>query len=282
MKQICIIILLASLFPSCGGEEGATSRAITFTATIVPPTRATTGVDFTSQFEAGDEIGVFAVSRDPGVTAALQSSNNLFNNLRFTYDGSVWTSDFEAYFPWGKEMDIYAYYPYDASHTNPLAITVSVPLDQRPGTAFSRADLMTATATDLDGSTIGGPVALLFTHELALVEAKILNPEHAGVAINDAKFKASLKGVQTGVTLDLGTGATVTTGDPVNVIFTRVEAPGSPTYTYRGLVPRQVKDAGTFLAFEQDMAINYTFQSVAPVTLEAGKAYPHEVTFIDL
>lgn len=222
-----------------------------------PQTRAATDAGFNTTWEAGDEIGMFAVeSGQP-----LKTSGNYIHNVKLTYDGSAWSG--AAYWPTVASgiasLDFYAYYPYDASATDPTAIAFNVHADQNGTTDvsgqqvsnYNLSDLLTAKAA---GAAKGSPVSLSFSHALAMVQVSVPSPGK-GWGPGET-MTISVKGMQTGAMLDLsGTPSVepVQGGKEVNVNMHRVEKKGDKDYfdkyTYRALVPAQTlkADAGLFL-----------------------------------
>lgn len=222
-----------------------------------PQTRAATDAWFNTTWEAGDAIGLFAVESGQ----SLKTSGNYIHNVKLTYDGSAWSG--AAYWPTVASgiasLDFYAYYPYDASASDPTAIAFNVHADQSGTTDvsgqqvsnYTLSDLMTAKAA---GAAKGSPVSLSFSHTMAMVQVSVPSTGR-GWGPGEAMV-ISVKGMQTGAKLDLsGTPSVepVQGGKAVNVNMHRVEKKSDKDYfdkyTYRALVPVQTlkADAGLFL-----------------------------------
>lgn len=232
-------------------QGGGTMNAQT-DGSRVPQTRVATDALFNSTWEAGDEIGVFAV---PAGTS-LAASDNYIHNAKLTYssaNGGTWTQAEPLYWPtnaYSKSLDFYAYYPYDASATDPTNIAFSVKTDQSRTTDgksnYSLSDLLTAKAA---GASKGadGKVSLTFSHALALVQVSVPSPGR-GFGPSET-LTVMLCNVKTKSTLNLGAaqGSDVTLAvsdnSAVGVTMHRVEQPGdvnyATSYTYRTLVPAQ-------------------------------------------
>lgn len=128
-----LLCLTGILFVGCGddnlgspGTDGnntngnAQAGGITFNIEFAPQTKVSTASDFTSKWEEGDAIGIFAVAH--GATLSANATGNHIHNVRLTYFESTlgdpstgaWYPDGGASFWWpndGTKLDFYAYYP---------------------------------------------------------------------------------------------------------------------------------------------------------------------------
>ncbi|MEG1564861.1 MAG: hypothetical protein RR365_14230, partial [Bacteroides sp.] len=134
-----------------------------------PRTRATEN-GYTTQFTAGDQIGLYIVMDDKIVS----------NNLPLTYDGSKWTG--ESYYTGAKKY--FAYYPYQANLKGTLdptattataffanVITQWTPItNQSTYATYTAQDLMTGSSKlsikQADGTYF---LAFTMTHAMALM-----------------------------------------------------------------------------------------------------------------
>ncbi|GHU58755.1 hypothetical protein FACS189411_14680 [Bacteroidia bacterium] len=204
-----------------------------------PGTRVSTGADFKSVFEVGDEIGIFAVAAG----SALQASGNVIHNVKLTYGGGAWTPGTPLYFS-GAQMDFYAYYPYNAAATNPANITFNVMPDQSTAANYSQSDLLSASAA---GVNKGATVTLAFAHRLALVQVEV---PYLGKGFGPGEdLTITLNNCVTGGTFNLTGGSLAASGSAQSVKMLRVETnpATATTYTYRALVPAQAVAAGKSL-----------------------------------
>ncbi|GHT38026.1 hypothetical protein FACS189435_4230 [Bacteroidia bacterium] len=226
--------------PDAGGNS--LSGEIRFEIAIgnpSPGTRVSTGADFKSVFEVGDEIGIFAVAAG----SALQASGNVIHNVKLTYGGGAWTPGTPLYFS-GAQMDFYAYYPYNAAATNPANITFNVMPDQSTAANYSQSDLLSASVA---GVAKGASVTLDFVHRLALVQVEVPSPGKGFGPGEDLTI--TLNNCVTGGTFNLASGSLTASGSTQSVKMLRVETnpATATTYTYRALVPAQAVAAGKSL-----------------------------------
>lgn len=315
IRQLLLFALPVLLLAGCNNEEfndepdvpGANGD-ITFEIGFTPQTRVSTAADFTAAWENGDEIGVFAVRRTSGGSGSLSSTpaDNYINNVRLTYSsasGGSWSLDagVALYYPLGTDvLDFYAYYPYDASATNPTAIAFNVKADQSGATTVNSTDRSNYNLSDLltaksDKSGAGyskadaaTPIPLTFNHALAMVQVSVPSPGKGFGPGPD--LKVTLRGVKPGAAVNLAdisatAGSEITLAaadnDAVNIKMYRVEQSGDTdyetAYTYRALVPAQSVASGEKLfSFEQEGALYGDVALPAALTLASGEAEAFE------
>lgn len=272
MKRIMQLLMVSGLLvlAGCGKDDlddgscgGAGGGDITFeigfapTKETTPESRAVTGSDFRSEWENGDVIGLYAVESGND----LKKSDNYIHNVKLTYNNGEWSLPVETALYWrGRTLDFYAYYPYDDNNghpgdLDPTTIAFNVSADQSgktdAKTNYTLSDLMTAKAA---GATKGSPVALSFSHALAMIQVNI--PVQGKGFGPKADLVVSLRGVKTKGVLDLSgisgeaSGLSLAAEDntPVNVKMYRLEqlddANYETSYTYRALLPAQVITKG--------------------------------------
>lgn len=236
-----------------------------------PSTRVSTDTDFTSAFTAGDQVGLYIVKGD----GDLQASNNWVENALLTFDGTSWTcelpSDKNCYPRDGSKLSFYAYYPYNAQVTNPLAMSFSVQADQRA--RLSPSYLMTASRKGVPKSH--NPVQLTFSHKLAMVKVNLKD----GVAAKDkAPFPANvvtLKGRQLTTSLNLATDVVGTLGDATDVKMYYNEA----DKCWYALVPQQVVTTDSEqLTFEWTHILTLKHTPPKQFTLAMAEVKPLDIT----
>lgn len=237
-----------------------------------PSTRVSTDTDFTSAFTAGDKVGLYIVKGD---NSELKSSGNWVENALMTFDGTKWTCDLPAnknrYPRDGSKLSFYAYYPYNAQVTNPLAMSFSVQADQRAG--LSSSYLMTASRKGVPKSH--NPVQLTFSHKLAMVKVNLKD----GVAAKDkAPFPANvvtLKGRQLTTSLNLATDVVGTSGDATDVKMYYNEA----DKCWYALVPQQIVTINSEqLTFEWTHILTLKHAPPKQFTLAMAEVKPLDIT----
>jgi len=306
MRQQFIHLLFALpivLLVGCSNDELTDSGLITpgsdsnirFEIGFAPQTRVTTDATFTSTWEHGDAIGIFAVPHGD----ALATSDNYVHNVRLTYKETTvgdpttgtWGLDAGVELLWPKNgglLDFYAYYPYSDNNAapeslDPTAMDFSVMADQSANTDgksnYNLSELLIVKA-DNSGSGYGkgSTVALSFVHAMAMVQVEFdLTECYVSPATT-----VQLMGCATDARLNLnhaGTSAatTTTTSTATLIRMYRVEQSGDSNYQssfkYRALVPAQDVAVATILF--QTQSENVTFQSEplqSALQLTAGTA----------
>lgn len=241
-------------------EEGK----IVFDISIAPTdddgqqTRVATGTDFKSEWEDGDEIGVFAKLVNPNnPVVTLEQSGNPLHNVKLTYTSGKWVGDAWwptlADFPANREMYFFAYYPYNAAATDPTAIAFAVKTDQSNTTYgkpnYNLSDLLFGESTH--NYERGGKVELTFHHALSLVQVNVPVGTLTGSGPNGELEVSLMARAKATVNLNLcniqsEAKPAATDNDPVAIRMQRVEDPSNTTsYTYRALVPAQDFAAGS-------------------------------------
>ena len=126
--------------------SGNSGQEVKFTVGIENLSR-TTIADGTlvTSFEPNDEIGIFAYDGEKLVSS----------NVKYTYNGSEWTSENAIAAQDGVKLSYYAYYPYDASVTDPASIKDTVSADQTAG--FGKNDMLSARNTEAGAEAARSP-----------------------------------------------------------------------------------------------------------------------------
>ena len=207
-----------------GGNGG---QEVKFTVGIENLSR-TTIADGTlkTEFVKGDEIGIFAYNGESVVSS----------NIKYTYNGSGWTSDAAIAAQDGVQLSYYAYYPYSESVTAPSAINVTVNSDQATN-GFSKDDVLTAQNTEAEvGAT---SVSLTFAHAMAMVQVSLMEN-----TTDDADATVSLQSILPDTKVNAKDGSVETAaGEAVAVAMKKA----AESLTYRAVVPEQTIKAGSKL-----------------------------------
>lgn len=235
--------------------------------------RATTAPDFSADWEANDQIGLFIVKGNGG----LQSSGNWIDNLPMTYSGGTWTytlpSGKEYYPNDGDKLHFYAYYPYK-SGIDPIAYTFSVETDQSDGADYNASDLLLAKRDDVANSS--NAVSLQFSHALSLIQVEVKREVNVPF-FNEADFTVTLTNVLPDAVLGWGSPLSGT-GTAAEIVMHKVDG---MTNTYRALVPAQTLGTDSKVIFKQTTSgkeINMTYPGVASTALDAAAAHKYSVT----
>ena len=207
-----------------GGNGG---QEVKFTVGIENLSR-TTIADGTlkTEFVKGDEIGIFAYNGESVVSS----------NIKYTYNGSGWTSDAAIAAQDGVQLNYYAYYPYSESVTDPSAINVTVNSDQATN-GFSKDDVLTAKNTEAEAGATS--VSLTFAHAMAMVQVSLMQG-----TTDDADATVSLQSILPDTKVNAKDGSVETAaGEAVAVAMKK----SAESLTYRAVVPEQTIKVGSKL-----------------------------------
>lgn len=176
MKKISIIIASLAALVACQKEAPVTLQdegQIRFEFGL-PSTKATA-----ENFEAGDQVSVWAVEYASEEAPELQIGGNFLNNEMLTYDGSAWNSSRNVY--WSeKPCDFYAVYPYIRPNSVESYI-FEIQADQNsPRTAdalggYEASDFLFAKAENV--SRADGKVSLKFRHMMSKCIVNVVKGE---------------------------------------------------------------------------------------------------------
>ena len=208
-------------------ENGNNGKEVKFTVGIENLSRTTIADGaLKTDFAKGDEIGIFAYNGEDVISS----------NVKYTYDGSGWTSDAAIAAQDGVQLNYYAYYPYSESVTDSSAINVTVNSDQATN-GFSKDDVLTAQNTEAEvGAT---SVSLTFAHAMAMVQVSLMEN-----TTDDANATVSLQSILPDTKVNAKDGSVETAaGEAVAVAMKKA----AESLTYRAVVPEQTITAGSKL-----------------------------------
>jgi hypothetical protein len=237
MKGINILALLV-ISLSCESpvrEPGGTlPEELKFV--LSPSTRSTQE----GAFDAGDDIGVFAVER-PGDSRPAGLTSPQYVNLQYRYNGSSFEAVGDRIMYSGRKYDFYAYSPYNASGNDISRIVHMAPTDQAGDGGWREADFCAAANTT---GIASGEVPLTFYHRFATVQMKV----------DAAACAVSLLQVRTTASFDFSTGVATPQGGRSDIVMFR-EAAGSflatlPVQVLSGTVFRITKTSGGTVEFD--------------------------------
>lgn len=178
-----------------------------------------------TSFEPNDEIGIFAYDGEKLVSS----------NVKYTYNGSEWTSENAIAAQDGVKLSYYAYYPYDASVTNPASIKDTVSADQTAG--FGKNDMLSARNTEAAAGATN--ISLNFAHAMAMVQVSLMEG-----TTSDANATVTLQSILPVTSVNAKDGSvTAASGASVGVAMKKA----AESLTYRAVVPEQTIKAGSKL-----------------------------------
>lgn len=234
-KNLIFALAGALAMTACSNEmeqqlaegSGNSGQEVKFTVGIENLSR-TTIADGTlkTEFVKGDEIGIFAYNGESVVSS----------NIKYTYNGSGWTSDAAIAAQDGVQLNYYAYYPYSESVTAPSAINVTVNSDQATN-GFSKDDVLTAQNTEAEAGATS--VSLTFAHAMAMVQVSLMQG-----TTDDADATVYLQSILPDTKINAKDGSVETAaGEAVAVAMKKA----AESLTYRAVVPEQTIKAGSKL-----------------------------------
>lgn len=263
-KNLIFALAGALAMTACSNEmeeqlaegSGNSGQEVKFTVGIENLSR-TTIADGTlkTEFVKGDEIGIFA----------YDGENAVSSNVKYTYDGYGWTSDAAIAAQDGVQLSYYAYYPYNASVTDPSAINVTVNSDQATN-GFSKDDVLTAKNTEAEAGATS--VSLTFAHAMAMVQVGI----KSGLT-DDAEATVTLESIQPTALVNAKEATAVVSGDVTSIKMQKTSA--ADKWEYRAIVPAQEIASGskllTIVAGGKTYAVTYSSTEGQSVSYVAGE-----------
>lgn len=256
---------------SDGQTDGQIKFEISFAGGNKNLLRGATASDFTSTWEIGDEIGVFAVKHG----GSLAASNNNIHNVKLTHqnDGTwsgavFWPNTCETY-------DFYAYYPYDDSMSDPTAYTFSVQTNQSTVANYSKSDLLMAK-NDNGGSgftkNAATVVSLQFSHAMSLIQVEFESGGAIGANLNGME-KVYLRAIGTTTSFDLSIGTVMVDASETVTDIEMIKVDGL-TNTYRALISAQSIPSNTALfVISRGGCLTYTTNAAVMLTQANAAKY---------
>lgn len=270
LRSVILMLPFAMLW-SCGGSDSnddpepaqkpgsgteTTQKGIQFVATLQSPARATE-----TTFENGDAISVFAVESTNGNQGYLASSGNYASNVKYTYNGSRFTSTNPIEKPVDDQLTYFAVYPYTSAASN--IFTFSVNTNQRTKANYTLSDLCTATSASVSTSTVDLP----FRHRLSLLSITL----DASVGASAATIE--LQNVYTKASVNLNTGTVSSSGTKGTIAMLPLG-----NNEYQAVLPPQSISKGTLLANITIGGELFTWNISEAASFASGRAYGYTLT----
>ena len=177
MKHYTLLYFIALLLTACAESTDEFSAvqdpALPINIEATYPTQAPTRATIENGFVDGDAVGIFVAdynSEGNATTPALKGDRA--GNIRFTYDGSRWTANYQLY--WKNShtpADFYGYYPYDQQleSVTEYAFTVSCRQGSEASSTaiagYEKSDLLWAKAEHVTPTT--DAITLKYRHLMA-------------------------------------------------------------------------------------------------------------------
>lgn len=236
-------------------QEEAKKQQVTFTIGEVGnlgQSRTVTHDNGTTDFVAGDCIGIFATKGADGVNVrhVVGADGTLASDEGVYYNGS---GDATANF--------YAYYPYDAAATG-SSVNFRVASNQDDEQRFNQSDFMTASSLDVPVDS-QGEIVLKFQHRLSLIRLEMVLAHN--ISLPDSVLVCNCR---TALTWDYQQGSCTTTGEPTPIRMWQRSIEGNPVFM--ALVPAQQLAAKTKLISIHIGSKTYAFTTSDAVSLSGN------------
>ncbi len=231
-------------------------------------------------FASGDQVGIWAVNYDGETPGELALQGNQATNVRFTYNGTSWASDYDIYYKdKNTKVDIYGIYPYTSAISSIEAMPFEVQEDQSIVSAhgvmggYEASDFLWAKREAV--APTPSAVQLLFQHKMSCVVVSLVK----GPSFTDEEFAVLSKSVlinnvKRSATINLATGVVTATG----AIPSRSTVPTVYENGFRAIVaPQTVSQANTLFSITLG-GTPYTYSQGADFTYVAGKQHNFDVT----
>ena len=225
-------------------------------------------------FDVGDRIGIYAVETKEGQSSWLTESGNYAHNKEYIFNGSILEAASEEdkiFFPAGKALEFYAYYPFNKDLDNPHSLHHKVSAYQDNLNEYMLSDFLIAkNVTGKSNET----VYLVFEHKMALIEFNV------SVGIENEVRSVKMLNPKMISLFNLMSGDTISVLD-----FERKDISmhlwggwGSKTIKFRALVPSQtIKKDDLLFEMEMDNGIR-KYKALEEIKLVGGEKHTFNYT----
>lgn len=231
-------------------------------------------------FAAGDQVGIWAVNYEEDTPGTLQLKDNQATNVRFTFDGTSWSSDYDIYYKdKNTKVDIYGVYPYSSAISSIEEWPFEVQEDQSTVSAhgvmggYEASDFLWAKREAVTPSP--STVQLLFQHKMSCVVVTL----EEGTGFEAGEFaglsqSVLINNVKRNATINLSTGEVTATG----AVPARSTVPTEYENGFRAIVvPQTVSSACSLFSITLG-GVAYTYNQGSAFTYQTGKQHNFTVT----
>ena len=206
MKKIYLLTAITALIiGSCSKDNSYQEEGLMQFRAEYPTTKATA-----TDFETGDQMGVFVTKYDNDTPTPLQISGNYANNIKSVFNGTKWENSPAIYWEDGK-FDVYAFYPYSSlssvdEHIFFVAADQSSQESDSDLGGYEASDFLWAKkagVTQSDNQAAGVP--LKFSHIMSKLVINLVKGEnYSGDIPSDAVIK--IHNTVPAATIDISNG----------------------------------------------------------------------------
>lgn len=273
-KSIIYNILLALCFVGCADdmavEVGNQAMPIQIASTY-PVAGATRATD--NGFVIDDAVGIFVVDyNEDGTPGTPALSGNRGSNVKFCYDGCLWSAPYQLYWADGKTpADFYGYYPYDGSLSSITEYPFAVNRNQA-SKGYKESDLLWAKAEKVQPTT--EKIQLRYKHLMAGVTVALeMGSGFTTTEWNELDKVVQIEKTILSGTVDLSKGI-CNVGSGKTVSITPLEYNG----VWRALVfPQTVKSGASLLSITVD-GQRYQLVKDTDFTYYSGRMHNFTIT----
>lgn len=259
MKKIIFFAVLAA-FASCHKADDVQENPVYDHLKINFTVDIRTKVSDTF-FDKNDEVGIFIVNNNGDQEGTLSSSGNHYDNVKFAYSGSRWTSSAELY--WMDKSTpavFYCYHPY-GTPSNVTEYQFEVKSNQSTLANYKASDFVWGKTSPVAPTDELIQIATNHLMSNILVYVKPGNG-FTEESLSAAKVSVQIRNVRTSCAVNLANGSVTANGSAGNI------TPYKESGYYRALVVPQTVADGTALIVVMVNGTEYTLKR--GFTFESG------------
>ena len=277
---IGISLLMAACTDEIANNSDGQDKTMPIDISSSYPTQATTRASMENGFTDGDAVGIFVVDYNAdGSVGIPELKGERTGNIKFGYDGSRWTANYQLY--WKSKStpaDFYGYYPYNQQLQSVTDYTFSISQRQDASATstnaagYEQSDLLWAKAEKVTPTT--ETITLQYKHLMAGVTVML----EEGTGFGEEEWAALDKTIQientiVSGTVDLSVGSVnVDSGEAVAI------TPLAYNGVWRAVVYPQTVAAGKTLVSVTIEGQTYQLTKDVATTYLSGKM--HNVTIM--
>ena len=224
-----------------------------------------------TNFEAGDNIGLFVVNHNAdGSAAELKVSGNHVDNMKYTYNGT-WVPATQTYWSDNKtHADFYLYYPYTANIGSVEAMAWKVNADQSNEANYKAGDLLIGKTSDVTPTE--NAVKIDAKHVMSQMKITVAPGNgFTEATLAAAKVNVKVNGLKTQGSVNLATATAAATGEAATI------TPMKDDGIYKALIMPQTAGKGNLITVSVDDR-NYNLSTTEDINFETGKSLKFTVT----
>ena len=218
-------------------------------------------------FDGGDAFGVYTTTGKMGPNKKLAPEN-----AKYIYkNGTIEAADDNNMIYWedGKDLDIYAYYPYYSGSENKTQHLFTLPTDQSNESNYYKSDFLRATEEDVAKNA--SPVEMTFFHLMSKVSVTITHDSSITDFDSLAK-ELTIENVVGTAKINLSTGV-VTPGSSADKKITAFLMDSDNASFSAIMIPQGASN----VKFRLKLGNDY-YSSTMSINYESGKEYKYTFT----